>query len=120
MKRTPAETALLAALLFKRAGQNRARLSESTIRVLSGRAHLRTVFLESLRSELDDLGFVFIEISRGYALLPLSALNGAPAITAKKHLSDVLSGIKKGHEIKFTAIADELDLDDDESSAEDE
>jgi hypothetical protein len=111
MRLTPYHTSMLLAVLYRRAAVTRARISETTIRKLSGRSQLRSVFITDLRDELDDLGFAFLEIERGFALVPLSALNGAPSITAKKFLPDVVSNITKGKEINFSEIEKELGFD---------
>src|ERR1700722_7636268 len=96
MKRTTEETAILVALLLKPSGQKRARLSESTIRVLSKRKTLRDAFKERLRSELDDIGIHIVQLERGgFGVIPIRALNGAPAITAKRYLGDELKKLKK-------------------------
>ena len=120
MRSTSRETALLLALLFKRADANRARLSETTLRKLSGRSKLRSVFITDVRDQLDDLGFAFLEIERGFAMVPLAALNGAPAITAKKHLPEIAAKIDKGESIDFDEIEAELGLDADNASDNDE
>jgi hypothetical protein len=64
-----------------------------------------------LRDALDDMGFAFLEIERGYALVPLSALNGAPSVTAKKYMPEIASNIGKGKTVDFDAIEAELGLD---------
>ena len=85
--RTPEETALLIALLLKRSEQTRARISEATIRKLSGRRHIRSAFVSMLLQHLDDLGLNMSELSRGgYGVIKASVLEGAPAVTAKKYL----------------------------------
>lgn len=102
--RTPEETALLIVLLFKRSGQRRARISVVTLRRLSKRRHIRSAFLGKVEESLDDLGLILVELERGgYGLLPLSALDGAPAITAKRYLQD-----EQGVAIDFEAIRKEI------------
>lgn len=107
--RSSHETSLLVALLFKRSNQKRGRISTDTIRRLSQRKHLRSSFIEILKSQLDSLGLILVELERGgYGLIPWSALDGAPAITAKKFLNEDLAKLKKG-ELDFDDIQDELD-----------
>jgi hypothetical protein len=119
MRSSSYQTSLLLALLFKRSKANRGRLSETTIRKLSGRSKLRTAFISDVRDDLDDLGYAFLEIERGYAIVPTSALNGAPSITAKKYLPDIAGLIGNGKPIDWSAIEVELGLDQgDESDAE--
>jgi len=102
MKRSTEHTALLVAALLKRSGQRRARISESTIRVLSKRRTLRDSFKERLRAELDDIGIHLVQLERGgFGVIPINALDGAPAITAKKYLVDELKKLKKGEDESF-------------------
>lgn len=109
MKRTTEETALLIALLLKRAGGTRGRVSESTVRRLSKRHHLRSAFKDDLRKELEDLGLLFVEIDRGgFGLQRHTALNGAPALTAKRYLADELPKLDEGR-IRFDKIREEVE-----------
>ena len=106
--RTAEETALLVALLFKRAGQRQARLSVDTIRCLSKRSHIRNAFVSMLAEHLDDLGLVLMEIDGGgFGVIASSALLEAPAVTAKEHLKQDLDRLKQG-EIDFNDIRYEL------------
>ncbi len=96
MHRTTEQTAVLLALLFKRANLKRARISEKTIRVLSKRRSLRAVFLQGLRAALDDFGLHMIELDRGgFGLIPVSALDGAQAILAKNYISEDLKTLRQ-------------------------
>lgn len=108
--RTAKETALLVALLYKRANKTRARISNKTILKLSKREkYLRTAFIELLSAEMDDLGLVLVELERGgFGLIPITALNGAPAITANKFLKDDLKKLSN-QQIDFDDIQTELD-----------
>ena len=117
MKRTTEETAILVALLLKRSGQKRARLSESTIRVLSKRKTLRDAFKERLRSELDDIGIHLVQLERGgFGIIPINALDGAPAITARKYLGDDLKKLKKSDgDAFFGKLRREVEEDADEA-----
>jgi hypothetical protein len=119
--RTPRESALLIALLFKRANKTRARISDKTVLILSKRKkYLRASFVELLTAELDDLGFVLVELNRGgFGLIPISALNGAPAITASKFIKDELIKLRE-KEIDFADIIEQLDTDSNENEDEDE
>jgi hypothetical protein len=97
MQRTAEETAVLLALLFTRAKVKRARVSEKTVRHLSKRTRLRTVFLDKLREALDEIDLHFIELGRGgFGLIPISALDGAQVIMAKQYLADDLKKLKQG------------------------
>jgi hypothetical protein len=116
MKRSTEQTAVLVALLLKRSGQKRARLSENTIRVLSRRRTLRDAFKERLRAELDDIGLHLVQLERGgFGIIPINALDGAVAITAKKYLSDDLRKLKKSDDDAFfEKLRREVDEDADE------
>ncbi len=76
--RTVEETALLLSLILKRSEQTRARISESTIRKVAGRRHLRGAFVNMLKDQLDILGLSMSELDRGgYGLIRASILEGA-------------------------------------------
>ena len=120
MRLTAYQTAILLALLFKRAQEKRARLSETTIKKLSGRVKLRSAFIREVQDALDDLGFAFVEIERGYAILPMSALNGAPSITAKRFLPEISSQISEGSLSDFARYEKELEPKDDEIDHDEE
>ncbi|WP_141750088.1 hypothetical protein [Janthinobacterium sp. HH107] len=109
--RSPYETALLLGLLLKRSEKARARISELTLKKLGGRALLRESFLAYLKYELEELSIVMSKLKRGgFALVDVSSLEGAPAITAKFLLADTLKELKSGA-ITFSDIEDELGID---------
>lgn len=109
--RSPYDTALLLGLLLKRSEKPRARVSELTMKKLSGRALLRESFLGYLKYELEELSVVMSRLKRGgFALMDVSSLEGAPAVTAKVLLSDTLRGLKSGS-ITIADIEDELSID---------
>ena len=120
MKRTMEQTALLVATLLKRSGKRRARISEKTIRVLSKRKTLRDSFKELLRGELDDLGIHLVQLDRGgFALIAISALEGAEPINAKEYLADELKTLKKGvHDDFFDELRKEIEADEGEEGEE--
>ncbi len=110
-QRTPAETALLIALLLKRSGQERARISTETLRNLSARRHIRGAFVHLLIKHLNYLGLILIEIDRGgYGLIRSSALHAAPAISARKYLLNDLDRLRQGN-MDFNDIRAELERD---------
>jgi hypothetical protein len=113
MKRSTEETALLVATLLKRSGKRRARVSEKTIRLLSKRRTLRDSFKGMLRGALDDLDIHLIQLnSGGFAIIEVSALEGAPPITAVNFLADELKNLKKGSgESVFDKLRNELEAD---------
>jgi hypothetical protein len=109
--RTAYETALLTALLFKRSNQKRIRVSLDTIRHLSERTTIRLSFIRMLLDNLDTLGLIMIENSRGgYSIIRSNLLDGAPIATAKKYLLDDLNKLKNG-KIHFKDIEEELNED---------
>src|SRR5258708_3336893 len=102
MKSSAEQTAVLVATLLKRSERRRARVSDKTIRVLSRRRTLRDAFKERLRAELDDIGIHLVELERGgFGIIPINALDGAPAITAKKYMPEELKKLKKGDDEAF-------------------
>jgi hypothetical protein len=81
---TATKTALLLAVLLKRSGKTRARVSEKTIKLLSGRVRLRGAFIVDVSAKLEDFGVLAVEADRGgFGLVSIPALEGATAITAK-------------------------------------
>lgn len=110
MVRSVRESALLIALLYKRANKTRARISNKTVLVLSKRKkYIRTSFFERLTAELEDLGLYMLELDRGgFGLIPTSALDGAPSITASKFLKEDLKKLRN-NEIDFDNIEEELE-----------
>lgn len=101
--------ALLLAVLLKRSGKTRGRLSEKTLRLLSGRTTLRERLIENVQGALDDLGVMMVRLERGgFALVAYSALEGAPPLTASQLLKD-----RKG--LSDEDLWEELEITSDES-----
>ncbi len=112
MKRSAEQTAILVAVLLKRSEQRRARVSDKTIRRLSKRRTLRDAFKERLSAELDDIGIHLVELERGgFGVIPINALDGAPAITARKYLQDEMEKLRKGEERVFDKLRIEVNED---------
>lgn len=102
MKPNAEQTAVLLASLLHRSEERRARVSERTVRILSRRRTLRDAFKDRLRAELDDLGIHLVQLERGgFGVIPITALDGARAITAKKYLPDELKKLRKGADEAF-------------------
>jgi len=121
MRPNAEQTAVLIATLLHRSGERRARISERTVRILSRRRPLRDVFKEKLRDELDDLGIHFVQLERGgFGLIPAKALDGAPAITAKKYLSAEVTKLKKADHRFFERVRSEVTNDSVEGDEHDE
>lgn len=89
--RTPKVTALLIAVMLRRSGERRARMSEKTLRLVSGRKKLRVVFVSSLMEVLQgDFGICMTELDvGGYGLIYVKSLEAAKTITAKKFLDGI-------------------------------
>ena len=88
--KTPEETALLVALLLKRAQQKRARISVATLNFLSGRDRIRSPFIARVQEALSyDAGIMMQELNRGgFGLILTESLTGAPAITPNVYLPE--------------------------------
>ncbi|WP_404991844.1 hypothetical protein [Cupriavidus pauculus] len=100
--------ALRLAVLLKRSDKTRARVSEKTLRILSGRSTLRDSFVIGVRNALEDLSVVSVRLDRGgFALIATSALEGAPPALVKNLMPD----FKKLPDDKLWS---ELDLPDNE------
>lgn len=86
--KTPEKTALLIAVMLRRSGEKRARMSEKTLRLVSGRKKLRTAFVYSVMEVLQrDIGICMTELDLGgYGLMYVKSLEAAKTITAKKFL----------------------------------
>lgn len=81
--------ALRLAVLLKRTGKTRARVSDKTLRILSGRTTLRDAFVINMRSVLEEYGVVAVRLDRGgFALIATSALEGAPPALVKNLMPD--------------------------------
>ncbi len=87
MYQTAERTALLLALLYERSGKARIRLSTKTFMLVSGRRNKRSAFVRAVRGELESLvGLALLELGGnrgGFAMLRISALDGAPTVQAK-------------------------------------
>ena len=100
--------ALLLALLLKRAEKTRARISDKTLRSVSGRVTIRDAFIADVRSWLEEVGVMMVRLERGgYALVAISALEGAPPILGKDHIGTERQELSKGT-LKLSAIWEEL------------
>jgi hypothetical protein len=117
MRRRTADTAILIALLLKRSGNKRSRISDKTLRTVSGRRTIRSVFVDKLKAELEDIGIHLIELDRGgFGLILSSVLDGAPAITAKRFILDEIKAFDSNPEKaeKFRREIEEVTAPDEE------
>jgi hypothetical protein len=100
--------ALRLAVLLKRSDKTRARVSEKTLRILSGRSTLRDAFVIDVRNALEDLSVVSVRLDRGgFALIAASALEGAPPALVKNLMPDF-------RKLPDDKLWNELDLPDNE------
>jgi hypothetical protein len=112
MYQTAQDVALLIALMLRRTGKPRGRISEVTIKTVSRRLRLRGAFLEELRGQLEDIGIMMVPLDRGgFGLLALSALEGAPSILARDHIAAEVNDLRRGN-IDREAIWRELGFED--------
>ena len=108
----PRIVALLLALMVHRQKKARARISEKTLRSVSRRSTIRGSFLSDLGGELEDIGYVLVSLARGgYALIAISALEGAPSLLARDHIAEELRSLRNGT-LDEAALWRELGYDD--------
>ena len=106
----PKEVALLMAVMLKRAEKTRARVSEKTVKTMAGRSALRDAFVFELRQSLEDYGVLLVRLDRGgFALVAISALEGAPTVVAKEHVSEERRALREGT-LDTRAMLEELGL----------
>jgi hypothetical protein len=120
MRRTADETARLLAAILNRSGQNRARVSAKTIKLLAKRETLRSAFIEELKEFLPDYSWVICEIeSGGYGAIRAKLLEAAKPVTARKWLRDDERRKLKDGSFKFSALDSEI-MPEDEAPDDDE
>lgn len=112
--RTRQETAILLAVLFRRSGLARVRVSETTIRLLSDRRLLKSSFIADVNDRLADYGIYLIELDTGgYALISAKSLEGAKTATVKRLMPDELDDIRDGLPLDFKKLDKEASDDED-------
>jgi hypothetical protein len=84
-KNQPWQVAALIAEMMRRADLSRARISDVTLRKLSGRARLETSIRTAIADDLVDYGYVIHRLegrgpTTGNAIISLSALHAAKAV----------------------------------------
>jgi hypothetical protein len=121
MRNTPLQTAVLIAVMLKRSGQTRARISASTIKLVGIRKPLRTAFISDLRGQLAEFGWELLELgSGGFGAVQISSLEAAKPVTAKRYLSDAeLRALKLGR-LAWDELEREVDPDEDQSDPDQE
>lgn len=120
MRPTAYETALLLAVIVKRSGQARGRVSGKTLKILSRREVLRSAFINEVKLHLFDFNLIMSEIKKGgYGLMKASALEGAKPLLAKNELSEEERIALKDQEVDYEALEDEL-AEEEEDHSDDE
>ena len=118
--RTAREAAILLAVLFKRSGQKRGRLSERTIKLAGDRLRLKGAYFEAVQEHLAQFSLILIDLPNGgFGLWPLSTFTGAPAITFKRVMWDDIVKLRKDPDYILT-LADELEVGEAESGENDD
>lgn len=121
MLRTARETAIILAVLLKRSGQTRARVSAKTVKLARRGQQLKWPFIGSLTRELDELGWTFVELSSGgYGAIQTKTLESAKPVTAKRWLSDAERKALRNGTLDIAAFEREASIDDEELQGEDE
>ncbi|SDL83794.1 hypothetical protein [Paracoccus chinensis] len=117
--RSAEDTILLLRLLMLRASQSRARVSKKTIMHLASRKRLRAAFLSPLMEIGLEEGLLLVELDSGmFAVVNLSALEGAKVVTGKQVFTDQERRAITDGSIDMDQIAKELG--DDEDDEEDD
>jgi hypothetical protein len=113
--RSPHEAAILLAVLFRRSGQKRGRLSQSTVKLAGDRLRLKGAYLEAVQDHLEKFGLVLIDLPNGgLAIWPTSTLEGAPAITFKRYMPGEIDKLRR-NPAYISKLAEELEPDETQS-----
>ncbi|MEN3295945.1 MAG: hypothetical protein V7642_5198 [Burkholderiales bacterium] len=109
-RRTVEETAVILAVILKRSGLDEARISDQTIRLVSGRKRLEGSFRQNLKDELVEYGLEIVRFDNGdQALVRVSALEAANAVTATNTLKpEELEKIRAGDPVDLKQMLNEL------------
>jgi hypothetical protein len=100
--------ALLLALLLKRSGKSRLRISATQFRQISGRQKVKSALVSHVRDWLEEFDVTIFELwGGGYALVAIRALEGAPTVK----LPETIPGWKL---LNIADIENELDIGTDE------
>jgi hypothetical protein len=96
MYETAQDTALLLAAMLHRSRKTRGRISEKTIKFISQRERLKGAFVTDLRGQLEELGVMMVPLDRGgFALVALSALEGAPSLLARDYIANEVKSLRR-------------------------
>lgn len=120
--RNAEQTALLLALLVKRSEERRVRVSEKTVKMLSGRQRLRSAFVVNVSEQLaSSHGLCMIEIDiGGFGIVHFKSLEGAKSATVKRLFSDEEKELlREGQDLDWDDVNRELGYDKDGEDLED-
>jgi hypothetical protein len=109
-RRSVEETAVILAVIFKRSGLGEARMSDQTIRMVSGRKRLEGSFRQNLKDELGEYGLEIVRFDAGdQALIRVSALEAASTVTATETLKlEEMEAIRAGDSLDLKQLLNEL------------
>jgi hypothetical protein len=108
-RRTPKQTAIILAVILRRSGLTRARVSTKTVRIASKRSMLRTAFVsELLKIMANDFDWIVWELSTGgYGAVQAKTLEAAKSVTMKRGLTDEERKALRRGTIDFDALEEE-------------
>jgi hypothetical protein len=109
-RRSVEETAVILAVIFKRSRLGEARMSDQTIRMVSGRKRLEGSFRQNLKDELGEYGLEIVRFDAGdQALIRVSALEAAGTVTATETLKpEEMEAIRAGDSLDLKQLLNEL------------
>ncbi|HQV03842.1 MULTISPECIES: hypothetical protein [unclassified Novosphingobium] len=98
--------ALVLAVVLNRSSSTRIRISEKTFKRISGRSTLRDALITNVKALLEDYGAMMFRLDRGgFAIVAISAFEGAPSATLR-------STFPEWNSTSDQAMAEELGLED--------
>ena len=119
MNRTARDTAVILAVMLKRSGQTRARVSAAAVKVLSKRHLLRAGFIIGLAEEMEDLAWIFFELrGGGFGAIQTKALEAAKPVTPMRWLNDAERKALRLGTLDVGELATEVSPEEDEQPLE--
>lgn len=120
MKRSARDTAILLAVILKRSGQTRARISAKTLKLLGRRQNLRSAFVVEITTALADYDWVLFELaSGGYGAVQAKALEAAKAVTGVRFLNAEERSALRENDDLIPTLEEEMESDEDGSDDDD-
>lgn len=118
--RSAEETALLMAVMLRRSGQTRARISWKTIRRLAGRKRRRIAFVERLTDALAEYSWTLAELDAGgFGAIANESLAAAKPATVRRWFSEDERRALRQDALDWDALRDEVEVEPDENMEED-